>query len=193
MNPVIAGEMPAALKDLPGPYAAKLQSPQMPHKSEHGAVRLGLKNATEAAAAVDDLLAVGRGSGVEVEGVLLETMVGFDLELIAGLRHDPIFGPLLMVGRGGVEVELEPDVAMGFLPLDSAAVERLLRQLRCARLMDGFRGRPPVDVGALAQALAETGARFLADPALVEIEINPLVVRGSHAVALDALVTKIPS
>ncbi len=192
---LVAGpdEVAAALKDLPGPYAAKLQSPQMPHKSEHGAVRLGLKTAVEAAAAVDDLLAVGRSAGVEVEGVLLETMVGFDLELIAGLRHDPVFGPLLLVGRGGVEVELEPDVAMGFLPLDSATVERLLRQLRCARLMDGFRGRPPVDVGALARALAETGARFLADPALVEIEINPLVVRGSHAVALDALVTKIPS
>lgn len=183
-------EVPAALAHLPGPYAAKLQSPQMPHKSEHGAVRLGLKDAAEAAAAAVDLLAIGHDAHVQVDGVLLESMVGFDLELIAGLRHDPIFGPLLMVGRGGVEVELEPDIAMGFLPLDAAAVEHLLRRLRCARLMDGFRGRAPVEVAALARALAETGDRFLADPTLVEIEINPLVVRGGSTTALDALVTQ---
>ncbi|MFG1210238.1 acetate--CoA ligase family protein [Xanthobacter flavus] len=178
----------SALADLPGPYAAKLQSPQMPHKSEHGAVILGLADADAAAVAVADLLARGAAAGVTCEGVLIECMVGFDMELIAGLRRDPVFGAMLVVGRGGVEVELTPDVAMGFLPLGAAEIEAMLRGLRCARLFDGFRGRPPVDVAALAGALARLGERFLAEPRIEEIEINPLVVRGASAVALDALV-----
>jgi acetate---CoA ligase (ADP-forming) len=178
----------SALTDLPGPYAAKLQSLQMPHKSEHGAVILGLADADAAAVAVADLLARGAAAGVTCEGVLIERMVGFDMELIAGLRRDPVFGTMLVVGRGGVEVELAPDVAMGFLPLGAAEIEAMLRGLRCARLFDGFRGRPPVDVAALAGALARLGERFLAEPRIEEIEINPLVVRGASAVALDALV-----
>jgi acyl-CoA synthetase (NDP forming) len=178
----------SALADLPGPYAAKLQSPQMPHKSEHGAVILGLADADAAAVAVADLLDRGAAAGVTCEGVLIERMVGFDMELIAGLRRDPVFGAMLVVGRGGVEVELAPDVAMGFLPFGAAEIEAMLRRLRCARLFDGFRGRPPVDVAALAGALARLGERFLAEPRIEEIEINPLVVRGASAIALDALV-----
>ena len=129
----------------------------------------------------------GRDAGVDCEGVLIEQMVGFDIELIVGFRRDPVFGPMLMVGRGGVEVELDPDVAIGLLPLSAQEIGALLRSLRSARLFGGFRGRQPVDVGVIAQGLANIAARFLADPKLDEIEINPLVARGSNVVALDAL------
>lgn len=179
----------ATLATLPGPYVAKLQSPEMPHKSEHGGVVLGLADTAAAAAAVEILLARGRAAGVRCDGVLLEEMVGFDVELIVGFRRDPVFGAMLMIGRGGVEVELAPDVAISLLPLASAEIEALLRSLRCAKLFDGFRGRPPADVAVIARALAQIGQRFLADPSLVEIEINPLVVRGADVVALDALLT----
>lgn len=179
----------AALSALPGPYAAKLQSPDMPHKSEHGGVILGLADTAAAGAAVDTLFARGRAAGVACDGVLIEQMIPFDVELIVGFRRDPVFGALLMVGRGGVDVELAPDVAMGLLPLDAAEIEALLRSLRSARLFDGVRGRAPVDVAAIARGLAHVGERFLADHTLVEIEINPLAARGASVVALDALIT----
>ncbi len=184
-----ADQVAAALAGVAGLYVAKLQSPDMPHKSEHGGVILKLADAAAAAAAVETLLARGRAANVRCDGVLIEQMIPFDAELIVGLRRDPVFGAMLMVGRGGVEVELAPDVAMGLLPLAADEIEALLRSLRSAKLFDGFRGRPPVDVAAIARALAPVGERFLADPTLVEIEINPLVARGVDVVALDALVT----
>ena len=180
-------DVAAAIAGLQGPFAAKLQSPAMPHKSEHGGVMLGLADAPAVTDAFRVLQRRGRDAGVDCEGVLIEQMVGFDIELIVGFRRDPVFGPMLMVGRGGVEVELDPDVAIGLLPLSAQEIEALLRSLRSARLFGGFRGRQPVDVGVIAQGLANIAARFLADPKLDEIEINPLVARGSNVVALDAL------
>lgn len=181
-------EVAAALVGMRAPFAAKLQSPDMPHKSERGGVILGLADPGAVATAVATLLARGREARIACDGVLIEEMVKFDLELIVGLRRDPVFGAILMVGRGGVEVELSPDVAMGLLPLSPNAISALLRSLRCAQLFQGFRGRPPVDVAAIARILSGVGDQFLADPTVNEIEINPLAARGSSLVALDALV-----
>lgn len=184
--------VPDALRGLAAPFAAKLQSPAMPHKSEHGGVILRLPDAAAVAEAVARLKAKAEAGGLPYEGVLVEEMVPFELELIAGFRRDPVFGPLLLVGRGGIEVELAPDVVIGLLPLDAAAVEAMLRRLRCAALFTGFRGRPPVDVAAIAAALAHLGARFLSSGRIEEIEINPLVIAGGAPVALDALIKAAP-
>lgn len=181
-------EVGRAIAALKGPFVAKLQSPAMPHKSEHGGVMLGLADAAAATEAFRVLAQRGRDAKVDCDGVLIEQMVGFDVELIVGFRRDSVFGPMLMVGRGGVEVELHPDVAIALLPLTAKEIEALLRSLRSARLFGGFRGRQPVDVGAIARALETIAASFLADPGLEEIEINPLVARGANAVALDALI-----
>ena len=183
-----ADEVAATLVGMRAPFVAKLQSPDMPHKSEHGGVILALADPGAVATAVATLLARGREARIACDGVLIEEMVKFDLELIAGLRRDPVFGAILMVGRGGVEVELSPDVAMGLLPLSPNEVSALLRSLRCAQLFQGFRGRPPVDVAAIARILSGVGDQFLADPTVNEIEINPLAARGPSLVALDALI-----
>jgi acyl-CoA synthetase (NDP forming) len=183
-----AGEaVGARIAGLSAPYVAKLQSPDLPHKSDRGGVIVGLADLTAVEGAVD--LLRGRAAGLPVDGVLVEEMTGFDVELIAGLRRDPVFGPLLVVGRGGVEVELAPDVAMRLLPLRSEDIAAMLRSLRCAALFGGFRGRAAVDVDSIAGGLAALAARFLSDESLVEIEINPLVARGGGATALDALLT----
>ena len=129
--------------------------------------------------------------GINVDGVLVEEMVPFDHEFIVGLRCDPVFGPMLVIGRGGVTVELEPDVARAFLPLDVAQIEELIRSLRAAPLLDGFRGAPPCDVAALARTVKELCDLYLRDETLSEIEINPLVAdRTGRFVALDALVAR---
>lgn len=180
----IGGELAA------GRWVAKLQSAELPHKSDHGAVRLGLEGPEQVRRAVADLLALGEHLGVPVDGVLVERMLPFALELVVGLRRDPTFGPMLMVGRGGTAVELEPDVALAFLPLDDAGIEALLRSLRCRRLFDGYRGAPAVDVGAAAAAIGHQARGFLADPSLAELEINPLALPaagGGAPIALDAL------
>ncbi|MGH6707384.1 MAG: acetate--CoA ligase family protein, partial [Bradyrhizobium sp.] len=181
-------EVAAGITGLAAPFVAKLQSPDMPHKSEHGGVVLGLNDTAALTNAVETLLGRGRDAKVIIDGVLIERMVGFDVELIVGFRRDPVFGAMLMVGRGGVEVELSPDVAMALLPLTAAEIETLLRSLRSARLFDGFRGKPVVDVRRISQALAHIAGKFMIDATLDEIEINPLVARGADVVALDALI-----
>ncbi|HYD71138.1 acetate--CoA ligase family protein [Azospirillum sp.] len=177
------------LAGLTPPFVAKLQSPTLPHKSDAGGVVLRLKDAAAVMETVRSFEAMARERGIPYDGTLVEEMVPFDMEFLVGIRRDSVFGPVVVVGRGGVEVEAMGDVAMGLLPLDRAAVVRLIRSLRCAPLLDGFRNRAAVPVEALADAIVGLCERFLADGRLAEIEINPLVA-GPHGVAaLDALLT----
>ena len=176
---------------LSAPFVVKLQSPEMLHKSGNGGIALGLKSIEAAAEAARAMVDAAGSRGVAIEGVLVEEMVPFDHEFIVGLRCDPVFGPMLVMGRGGVTVELEPDVARAFLPLDAAQIEDLIRSLRAAPLLAGFRGAPPCDVAALARTVQELCDHYLQDETLSEIEINPLVVdRAGRVIALDALVAQ---
>lgn len=177
-------------KSLNYPLAAKLQASALTHKSDVGGVVLRIGSDEALADAVDRLNAVGRALQVELQGVLVEQMIPFDHELLLGLRRDPRFGEVLTLARGGVEVELDADALTRLLPLDAAQVEAMLRGLRSARLLDGFRGRPAADIPAVARRIANLCDWFLANEALEEIEINPLAVRGSDVWALDALVTQ---
>lgn len=181
-------EARAALADLSAPLAVKLQSPDMLHKSEHGGVRLGLSSPEEVAGAVADMLAIARAGNLRLDGILLQEMTPVAQELIVGFRRDPVFGPLLLIGRGGVEVELRPDRAMAYLPMSPDAVEAMIRGLASAPLFTGFRGGPSGDIAALARELSRLGDAFAADESIEEIEINPLALsKDGGFVALDAL------
>ena len=182
---------PAQLGALKAPLVAKLQSPQMLHKSGHGGIALHLADADAAAAAARRLLALAKEKGLDAEGVLVEEMVGIDFEFVLGIRDTPVFGPLLMLGRGGVEVEVDPDVVMAYLPLGPAEIEALVQRLRVAPLLRGFRGRPAANISGLANTVHRICEFYLATPQLREIEINPLILdREGRVVALDALVTQ---
>lgn len=170
--------------------AAKLQSAQLLHKSDAGGVILRIGSQEELAQAVQRLCGVGERLGLPVQGVLVETMIPFDHELLLGLRRDTRFGPVLTIARGGVEVELDADAVTRLLPLGARDVEGMLLGLRSARLLQGFRGRPAVDLPQLAKRIAGLCAWFLDKPGLAEVEINPLAVRAGEAWALDALVTR---
>lgn len=154
---------------------AKLQSPAMPHKSEHGGVMLGLADASRGDRSRSGVAASIVDAKVDCDGVLIEQMVGFDIELIVGFRRDPVFGPMLMVGRGGVEVSsirtlLSHCCALG------AEIEALLRSLRCEVVQR--LSRPAARRGRGDRAgVGKIAASFLADPGLDEIEINPLGIR----------------
>lgn len=180
------------LPSLPrGPLAAKLQSVELLHKSDAGGVILRIESEAALVQAIERLHQLGQDLKLKkVQGVLVEQMVPFDHELVLGLRRDPRFGALLTVGRGGVEVELDPDAVTRLLPLSPREIETMLRGLRSARLLQGFRGRPAADLPALADRIATLCDWFLAQASLTEVEINPLAVRGGQAWALDALVTR---
>ena len=181
-----AGDAPPP--GLPYPVVAKLQSAQLLHKSDSGGVALGIRDDRSLQAAVDRLQELGTELAIPVQGVLVEQMLPFDHELLLGLRRDPRFGPVLTLARGGVEAELDPDVANLLLPATADDIAQMLGRLRCFKLLQGFRGKPSADVPALAGRIAGLCEWFLQQP-LRELEINPLAIRGDQAWALDALIT----
>ena len=110
------------------------------------------------------------------------------VELIVGVRQDPRFGPVAMVGLGGIYTAVIPDVGTALAPVSARTAERLLRSLRGAALLSGARGRPEVDIGAAADAIACITQMAAAHPELMDVEVNPLLVLTSGVLALDARV-----
>lgn len=172
------------------PTVAKLQSDTLLHKSDVGGVILNIKDAEGLKSAVAQLCEVAREHGIVAQGALVEPMLPYDHELLVGLRRDTRFGESLTLGRGGVNVELEADVATALLPLSEQHVKDLLRSLRGARRFEGFRGGKPLNFDVAAKAIVELYNVFSAHPEFAEIEINPLVVSEERAWILDAIVRR---
>jgi succinyl-CoA synthetase beta subunit len=173
------------------PLVAKLVSPDIAHKTEHGLIRLSLKDSDDVVRAFEEMMAKARSMGVHIEGVTLEPMLQGGVEILAGVTRDPVFGWMLTVGMGGVWTELMKDVQHRLLPVDAAGAEEMLRALKSFRLLDGYRGAPKADIAAAAKAIAALGDAVLAGgERLREVEVNPLLVmpEGKGAVAVDALV-----
>ena len=173
-----------------GPVAVKLDVTGLAHKTEAGAVRLGLADEAAIRAAAADLavVAAGLGEGEAARGLLVEPMAPPGVELIVGGRRDPIFGPAVLVGLGGILAEVLDDVAVLLAPVDPAVVVERLARLRGAPLLRGVRGRPGVDVDALAALVAALGAFLVANPDVEEVDLNPVIASPAGAVAVDALV-----
>lgn len=177
---VSAGAAVVAAADLGGPVAVKGLGTA--HKTEHHAVRLGLTAPEDVRAAAAVLLA-------RYSAVLVERMVpGGVVELLVGVQRDPVFGPVLTVGVGGVLTELLRDVAHLLLPTDDAEIRRALLGLRCAPLLTGYRGGAVADLERAVAAIARVAALVLAQPEVVAVEVNPLIVTVDGAWACDALV-----
>lgn len=181
-----------AAKAIGFPLVAKLVSPDVAHKTEHGLIRLNLTDEDAVVDAFESMMAKARSmDGVRIEGVTLEPMLQGGVELLAGVTRDPVFGWMLTVGIGGVWTELMKDVQHRLLPVDVTGAEEMIRSLKGFQLLDGYRGAPKADVSAAAQAIAALVSAVAAGgERLREVEINPLLVlpQGQGAVAVDALV-----
>ena len=178
-------EAVAAASDLGFPVALKALG--VAHKSEAGAVKLNLRDEASVRDAAQAL--VGLGSGLYVERMV----EGGVAELIVGIMRDPLFGPVMTVGTGGVLVELLKDSATLLLPASRDEVEAALRGLKMFPLLDGFRGRPKADLAAAIDAVLKIADFALAHAdTLVELDVNPLIVRaeGKGAWVADALLVK---
>ena len=182
----------AAARAFGYPVVLKVQSPDVAHKTEAGGVRLDLRGDAAVRAAHDEILASVRrhAPAARIDGILVQPLVRRDLELIVGGRRDPLFGPTVVVGLGGIFVELLQDSAVALAPVDVAAARGLLDRLRGRALLDGFRGAPGIDVGQVAEAVARV-SELLADhpERIAELDVNPLVVSDGRLVAVDALIT----
>lgn len=172
------------------PVVLKAQSPQLMHKSEAGGVVVGLRNSQELRegwARLQGNVARARPE-LTLDGVLVEAMGAAGVELVVGAKRDPDWGPLLMVGLGGIWIETLKDVRLIPVDMHPSDVVAELRRLKAAPLLQGARGALPVDLGAVAHLTAAIGALMLAHPEIAEIDINPLMVRPDGVCALDALV-----
>ena len=171
------------------PVAVKLVSPDASHKTEVGGVSLGLRSADEVRGACADMAARLRAAAPQsrLDGFLVQEMVS-GLELILGARVDPLYGPIVMIGMGGVTAEVIKDTALSLLPIDETQARAMLDRLRGKALLGPFRGRPARDVDAVVKALVGLSEVFLAQGGAVsDIEINPLIVlaEGDGARAVD--------
>jgi acyl-CoA synthetase (NDP forming) len=181
-------EAPASAARLGFPLALKLQSTAMLHKTEHGAVLLGIDSADAACGGVQRLLGIAERLGIATEGVLMQRMVPHREEMILGLRTDRQVGPLLMIGRGGVDAEFERDVAIRFLPVSAEEIEEALHGLAMAHRFRGSRGRVGIDVPTLARVIAGLCTLYERRSEILELEINPLALSPpGDFVALDML------
>jgi len=188
-----ADQAAAIATDIGFPVVLKVQSADIAHRSDVGGVRLDLRSADEVRAAWPSVLASVRSQrpDARVDGLLVAEQVDSVLELIAGLKVDEVFGPVVVAGAGGIFVEVLQDVSLRLPPLDDDEARAMLRELRVAPLLHGTRGRAPADVGAVAAALVCLGELALdLGPRLRELDVNPLLVlpEGQGVVAADALV-----
>ncbi len=183
----------AYAREIGFPVVMKVLSADITHKSDIGGVVLGIRNQDEAGAAYDQIFkAVGCAApSAHVEGVLVAPLVRGGVECIIGARRDPALGPLVMLGSGGVNVELLGDVAFRLAPLSHEQAHEMIGELKIAPLFQGFRGAPLADVEALADALVRISQfALLAGDKLDSVELNPFMVlpEGQGALALDAVV-----
>lgn len=180
----------AAAERLGWPVAIKLDAPGLAHKSDVGGVELGITGRKALAAALRRLMAAGRE--LDADGVLVQPMAKAGLELIAGARRDEQFGPLVLVGIGGVLAEVLDDVSVRLAPITRDDAREMLAELRGARLLDGQRGRAGVDRAAIVGLLVALGKAVRAHPEWREVDLNPVVATRSGAVAVDALIVADP-
>jgi len=173
-----------------GAVAMKIVSPEIVHKTDVGGVRIGVEGAAEVRSVFEGIVAGARTAvpGANIRGVLVQAMVKGGREVIAGVTRDPSFGPLVMVGLGGIFVEVLRDVSFRVAPIGRQDAAEMIAGLRGARLLDAVRGAPPADRRAIEDVLLRL-SRLAGDfPEISELDVNPLLAFPDRAVAVDGRV-----
>ena len=183
-------EAVAAAGRMGEPVVMKVLSPDIVHKSEIGGVLLGVRGAEAVEAGFETLMTRGRAvPGARVEGVLVAKQLVGGVECLMGVQHDPVFGPVAVFGLGGIFVEILQDVVLRRCPFGVDVAEAMIRGIRGAPILLGARGRPAVDIRALAEMLARLSVFAVqAGPRLVSVDLNPVLAMPDGAFAVDAVV-----
>ncbi len=173
-------------QELGFPVVMKGMSREILHKTDAGLVVLDVDDDEAVHAGYQALQRRGEG---KLDGVLVEKMLPRGREFVVGMTRDPQFGPVVMFGVGGVLTEALDDVVFGVAPLDDREADEMLGSIRASRLLDEFRGSPPVDRAAMVHLMCAVGRMAFDHPEIRELDVNPVLVDGSRPVAVDALVT----
>ena len=185
-----AGEVDAAFKKLRAPLVVKIMSPDILHKSDVGGVKVGLNTAAEVKHAINAMAASPQINGARIDGYLIEEMAPAGQEMVIGGLRDAQFGPLVMVGLGGIFVEVLADVSFRICPITRLDAQEMLDDLKGAAILAGARGRKAVSREAIIDVLLKVGGDkgLLMQHAddIAEADINPLMVSETAAVAVDA-------
>jgi acetyl-CoA synthetase (ADP-forming) len=174
-----------AVAQIGYPVVIKICSPEVSHKTEKGLIEVDLRNAGDLERALERLQE-------EVEGVdgqfLIQEMVKGSRELVIGMIRDPQFGPCVMFGLGGIFTEILRDVSFRVAPIEKRDAIEMMREIKAQKILDPIRGMEAVDLEVLSESLIALGKVGLEHEDIQEIDVNPMIVRGSQPVAVDALV-----
>ncbi|MBN8960655.1 MAG: acetate--CoA ligase family protein [Rhizobiales bacterium] len=186
----IGDDVAAAVSDLRAPLALKVVATGVVHKSDVGGVKLNIQDAAAAAEAASDLRTAMKAKGIEPDAWLFEEMAPRGAEVVVGGTMDPEFGPMIMVGLGGIFVEVLKDIAFRICPIRERDAYEMLSELKGAAVLKGARGSEPVNIEAIVDVLlrvgGDDGILMRGTSELAEIDINPLIVSKHAAVAVDA-------
>jgi len=177
-----------AAKTLGFPLVMKVVSPQILHKTDVGGVKIGIDNVNDVKKTFNDMYGrLSKKKGIKVKGILLEKMVPKGVELIVGLQNDPQFGPVIMVGMGGILTEVMRDVAFRMLPITTSDAKSMLAELKGSKLLKGFRGSKPIDINMISKALVRIGKLGVEHATHFDsIDFNPVVFYPKSYAVVDA-------
>ncbi|GIU83471.1 MAG: hypothetical protein KatS3mg008_0246 [Acidimicrobiales bacterium] len=194
--PVVEGELVrdpdgavAAAEKVGWPVVLKASRRELAHKSERGLVRLGVGDPTEVRSVAQELLGdLDPSTAHPDEGVLVLRQIRSTRELLMGAHRDPIFGPVVVMGLGGVLAEALDDVSVRPVPIGRGDVEDMISELRSRAIFGEFRGERPIDTREVEAVLAALGRLLASDESIESVDLNPVMVEGRSLVAVDALV-----
>ncbi|MBW1731585.1 MAG: acetate--CoA ligase family protein [Deltaproteobacteria bacterium] len=178
-------QLKEAASEIGYPIVLKAHSPSLAHKTEKGLIRVDIRNDQEASEAFNEIM--GKIEGSE-KAVLVQEMIKGQRELVVGLTRDPQFGPCVMFGLGGIFTEILKDISFRVAPLEKRDALEMMKDIKGHKILDAVRGMPSADLDALADILITVGRMGLENNEIKEIDINPLILKGSKPVAVDALV-----
>jgi len=175
-------------REIGFPVALKIVSSDIIHKSDAGGVRLGLRNYAQVGKAYTEIINSVRGTfpQAKIEGISVQGMAPPGVEVIIGMTKDPQFGPLLMFGLGGVLVEILKDVSFRIAPVSRRDAREMIREIKGYPLLEGYRGRDPVDLAFLEELIMKVSDFVETYPQIRELDLNPILAYSKGALAVDA-------
>jgi acetyltransferase len=180
----------ALAKEMGYPLVAKIDSPDIMHKSDAGCVKLNLNNVDDVVGAYSDIIdnALKYKDDAVINGVQLSNMVKSGIEMIIGVKNDPQLGPCIMCGLGGVFVEVFKDTSLGLAPVSRSEAEKMVNSLKGVKLLKGYRGSEPADIDAFVDAIVNVSKLATEHMnSMTELDINPIFVYEEGVCAVDAL------
>jgi len=170
------------------PVVLKIVSPDIVHKSDIGGVKVGLEDSAAVTAAFDEIIANAKNAepDANITGIAVQNMAPEGIEVIVGMTTDPQFGPVMMFGLGGIMVEVLKDVSFRIVPLTERDAKQMIDEIKGSAVLNGVRGKPPVDKAALCEAILKVSEFVEHHPEVQELDLNPILAYPDGAIAVDA-------